>query len=55
VLGLSLVHVNRTLQELRGQGMISWEGKTVKIINWEGLHQLAEFNPTYLHLEHERR
>ena len=52
-LGLSIVHVNRTLQDLRGQGLISWKGKTVEITDWEGLQQLAEFNPTYLHLDHE--
>jgi CRP-like cAMP-binding protein len=52
-LGLSLVHINRTLQELRGEGLISWKGKVVEIVDWEGLQQLAEFDPTYLHLDHE--
>ena len=55
VLGLSLVHINRTLQELRGQGLISWKGQTVGIIDWEGLQQLADFDPSYLHLDREGR
>ena len=54
-LGLSLVHVNRTLQDLRGQRLISWKGQTVEITDWEGLRQLAEFDPTYLHLDQEGR
>ena len=54
-LGLSLVHVNRTLQDLRGQGLISWKGQTVEMTDWEGLRQLAEFDPTYLHRDREGR
>ena len=53
--GLSLVHVNRTLQDLRAQGLITWKGKAVEITDWEGLRQLAEFDPTYLHLDREGR
>jgi CRP-like cAMP-binding protein len=36
-LGLSTVHVNRTLQELRGDGLITLRGTLLKIENWEGL------------------
>lgn len=50
VLGLSLVHVNRMLQNLRGTGFISWNKHTVTIHDWNGLTALAEFNPTYLNL-----
>jgi CRP-like cAMP-binding protein len=50
-LGLSNVHVNRTLQELRAQGLIGEQGHLLKILNWEGLKQAGEFDPTYLHQE----
>lgn len=49
-LGLSTVHVNRVLQELRGDGLIRSEGKTLIIEDWEGLKRAGEFDPTYLHL-----
>ncbi len=50
VLGLSTVHVNRTLQELRGEGLLTWHRGQVEILDWERLQQVAEFNPTYLNL-----
>jgi CRP-like cAMP-binding protein len=54
-LGLSLVHVNRTLQELRSEGLVSWRSGEVRIEDWDRLAQLAEFDPTYLHLKPEPR
>jgi CRP-like cAMP-binding protein len=48
--GLSLVHVNRTLQQLRADGLITFQAKTVTINDWEGLKRAAEFDPRYLHL-----
>lgn len=55
VLGLSLVHVNRTLRSLRQRGLIRWEGDRIYIDNWDGLAELAEFDPTYLSLQKEPR
>ncbi|PVE23933.1 Crp/Fnr family transcriptional regulator [Microvirga sp. KLBC 81] len=49
-LGISTVHVNRVLQELRGENLISWRGETLQVLDWEGLKQAGEFDPTYLHL-----
>ena len=49
-LGISNVHVNRVLQELRKQDLISQQGKTLKVLDWEGLKWAGEFDPTYLHL-----
>ena len=49
-LGISTVHVNRVLQELRGEGLIPLQGGTVKVLDWEGLQVAGEFDPTYLHL-----
>jgi CRP-like cAMP-binding protein len=50
-LGLSYVHTNRTLQRLRRSGALDWEGGVVTIHNWPLLMELAQFDPTYLHLE----
>lgn len=50
-LGLSAVHANRILMELRRLDLISWSTGWVRIIDPEGLVRLAEFDPTYLRLE----
>jgi CRP-like cAMP-binding protein len=50
-LGLSTVHVNRTLQQLRADGLITWEGRVLTVNDWPRLKQAGEFDPTYLHLE----
>ncbi len=55
MLGLSTVHVNRTLQELRAEGLVAWNGGGVEILDWESLQQVAEFDPTYLNLTKEPR
>lgn len=55
VLGLSTVHVNRTLQELRSGRLLRWERTAVEILDWERLCEVAEFNPDYLNLVHEPR
>ena len=49
-LGITSVHVNRVLQDLRKQGLISLHGKTLRVLDWEGLKTEGEFDPTYLHL-----
>ncbi len=50
-LGLSTVHVNRSLQELRGKGLITLRGNILTAENWDGLKKIGEFDPTYLHLD----
>jgi CRP-like cAMP-binding protein len=50
-LGLSTVHVNRTLQEIRKARLITFKGDTLKVLDWDGLRKAGEFDPTYLHLE----
>lgn len=50
MLGLSVVHTNRTLQELRSSGAISWTNGRVQIQDWDTLQGIAEFDPTYLNL-----
>lgn len=54
-LGLSAVHVNRVLQELRRKELIRWEGQRVSILDWERLQEVAQFDPGYLHFVKEPR
>jgi len=49
-LGISNVHVNRVLQELRADGLITLTGRIVAINDWKGLREAGQFNPGYLHL-----
>lgn len=53
-LGLSNVHVNRTLRELREDGLVATQGRTLAVCDWERLSQVAAFNPRYLHKENGR-
>lgn len=53
-LGLSPVHVNRTLQELRRQKLITLEGGTLTIQDLEALKEMSFFNPDYLHLDYSK-
>jgi CRP-like cAMP-binding protein len=52
--GISTVHVNRVLQELRGNGLIGLKGSTLTVLDWEQLQQVGDFDPTYLHLNPEQ-
>lgn len=47
-LGLTSVHINRTLQALRAKGLVRTQGRTIYIDDWARLADLAEFDPTYL-------
>jgi CRP-like cAMP-binding protein len=51
VLGLSAVHVNRIVQELRASGAVTWDGRRLTVLDWSRLVGMAEFDPTYLQLE----
>jgi CRP-like cAMP-binding protein len=53
--GLTAVHVNRTLQELRKDGLIELERKQLRVIDMQRLKDVAMFNANYLHLDHEGR
>ena len=48
--GLTTVHVNRVLQELRARNLILLKSKSLQILNLNGLKELAGFRPNYLHL-----
>lgn len=53
--GLTSVHVNRMLRKLRNEEIITFRGGEVTIHDWDRLQQIAEFNPSYLHLERRPR
>ena len=50
-LGLTSVHVNRTLKSLREAGLISQKGRTVRIENWPALAAAGDFDPDYLQIQ----
>jgi CRP-like cAMP-binding protein len=54
-LGLSSVHVNRSLQELRNKKLISLRDSELRILNWEGLQAAGDFSPNYLHMKEQER
>jgi len=49
-LGLTAVHTNRVLQRMRGEGLITFQGKRLAILDMEGMRGAAAFDPSYLHL-----
>lgn len=53
--GLTAVHVNRTLQELRRTGLVVLQGRTLTIPDLEALKNAALFNSNYLHLDRDRQ
>jgi len=50
-LGLTVVHANRTIQELRRRGLVELENRHLTILDRRGLEGLAEFDPAYLYLQ----
>lgn len=50
-LGLTSVHVNRVLQRMRGEGLISFAHGALTIHDYRHLEKAAGFNPNYLHIE----
>lgn len=54
-MGLTPVHVNRTLKQLRESGLVEFRGGRVSILDLPGLEAVAEFDPGYLYLERRAR
>ena len=54
-MGLTPVHVNRTLKALRQKGLVRFQGGFVEIPDLAALKREAEFDPTYLSLERRPR
>jgi CRP-like cAMP-binding protein len=51
VIGVSNVHINRVLQELRADGLIRTIGSQMNVLDWEQLKKAGDFDPLYLHLQ----
>ncbi len=49
--GLTPVHVNRTLKALEAGGLIKRTKRNVSFPNWQRLREVGDFNQRYLHLE----
>lgn len=47
--GLSLVHLNRTLQEMRRENLIELSDRQLRIVDLDRLKRVAMFNNNYLH------
>ena len=48
--GMTTVHVNRTVQQLRELGLITWRDRNLTIADVDGLQAFAGFDANYLHL-----
>jgi CRP-like cAMP-binding protein len=54
-LGITTVHVNRVLQQLRDAGLIRLAGRQLVIPDIARLESFAEFTPDYLHMRAQTR
>lgn len=54
-LGLTSVHVNRTLMSLGHDGLISRTNRSVRIEDWPKLAKTGDFDSAYLHLQGDPR
>ncbi|MGN6375375.1 MAG: Crp/Fnr family transcriptional regulator [Sphingomonas sp.] len=50
-LALTAVHVNRTVRGLELDGLIRRSRRAIRVTDWRGLCDVADFNPNYLHLD----
>lgn len=48
ILGLSAVHINRTIRGLREDGLIDLRYQAIKLLDVDRLKEIAGFNPAYL-------
>jgi len=53
ILGLTPVHVNRTLKALKAQGLVAVSGRTFHVRDWDQLAAIGDFDPHYLQIECE--
>jgi CRP-like cAMP-binding protein len=51
--GLTSVHVNRTLKALEADGLIVRNKRTISFPDWERLRDVGDFNGRYLYLERQ--
>ena len=53
--GLTAVHVNRTLMRLEEEGHIRRDRRVIEIDDWQNLAKVADFQPRYLHFRNGAR
>ncbi len=53
-MGLSDVHVNRTIKELRRLDLITLKSRVLTVLDVEQLKTYCGFNPNYLHIRNAR-
>jgi CRP-like cAMP-binding protein len=51
VVGMTAVHVNRTLRSLQMDGLIVRSKRSIGVMDWPRLKQAADFTSAYLHLD----
>src|SRR5262249_34990161 len=51
-LGITSVHVSRVMKELRERGLVDFQRQRVLVRDEEGLAELGDFDPLYLHQNH---
>jgi len=47
--GLTAVHTNRTLQSLRRDNLIQLSNGILRVLDWEKLREVGDFDELYLH------
>jgi CRP-like cAMP-binding protein len=50
ITGMTPVHLNRCLKELRDSGLVTFRNGRVDLHNLDGLRREAQFDPAYLHI-----
>ena len=53
--GLSVVHVNRALQQLRGDRLLDLRAGVLVALDWERMRQAAGYDPAYFTRSRKRR
>lgn len=54
-MGISTVHVNRTLRELRAMNLVQWEHGRLRVLDEQNLRRLGQFDESFLHVKNEPR
>lgn len=54
ICGLTNVHVNRVIRQLREEGLCLFKSSMVEIVDPRGLARRAQFDPAYLYIDEER-
>jgi DNA-binding Lrp family transcriptional regulator len=49
-LGLTPVHVNRTIKSLEADGLVARRGRNISFPDWQRMQDVGDFNRRYLHL-----